>query len=57
VLAAREITSELQKPVPPASEGLHRLLQAKSGVSRYIVYHEDDTPWIPEELIRRNMVN
>jgi hypothetical protein len=56
VLAAREIGDELQKPVPPAFEGLRQSLRAESGVSRYVVYHEDDT-WITEELIRRNTVN
>lgn len=56
VLAAREIEGELQKPVPPAFEGLRRSLQAESGVSRYVVYDEDMS-WTPEELIRRNTVN
>jgi hypothetical protein len=57
VLAAREIKGELQKPVPPAFEDMRRSLRAESGVSRYVVYDEEDqTSWIPQEVIRRNTV-
>lgn len=58
VLASREIEGELQKPVPSTFENIRKLLQAKSGVLRYVVYNnEDETSWIPEELIKRNTVD
>jgi hypothetical protein len=57
-LTAREIEGELQKPVPPAFEDMRNSLRPESGVSRYIVYNdEDETSWIPEEVIKRNTVN
>ncbi|TKA62743.1 hypothetical protein B0A49_13260 [Cryomyces minteri] len=58
VLASRDIGGELQKPVPPTFEDMRQSLQAESSVSRYVVCNdENESSWIPEELIRRNTVN
>ncbi|KAF2805084.1 uncharacterized protein BDZ99DRAFT_112779 [Mytilinidion resinicola] len=51
---ARDIEGLLQKPVPAAFEAIRKSLQAESGISKYIVCNDDDTTWIPEELIARN---
>ncbi|KAF2178260.1 hypothetical protein K469DRAFT_718362 [Zopfia rhizophila CBS 207.26] len=55
VLAIKDIKGVLQKPVPPAFKQIRKSLRVKSGVSRYVVYNEEDFSYIPEEIIRRNM--
>lgn len=58
VLATLEIKDVLQKPVPPAFEAMRKSFQAKSGVSTYVVYNdEDEFSYIPEEMIKRNTVH
>ena len=57
VLASRELEGELQNPVLPAFDDIRKSLQAESGVSRYIISDaENDSSWVPEELIKRNTV-
>ncbi|KAF1967538.1 hypothetical protein BU23DRAFT_559324 [Bimuria novae-zelandiae CBS 107.79] len=55
VLVTRDIEGVLQEPVPPAFEQMHDSLGAESGVSRYIVYNEEEFSYTPEEVIKRNM--
>ncbi|KAH8693335.1 hypothetical protein GQ44DRAFT_765278 [Phaeosphaeriaceae sp. PMI808] len=43
VLASSEIEGVLQKPIPPTFEELRNILKAKSLISRYIVYNEEDS--------------